>query len=175
MGSRRSNLRHLDGALANLVGSTGKGMCFFRSAALVLDVPGTELAIGVLAGATAEELAATPDASVSPFIHAWVERGDTVISPTQIEREGGLTPWRKDFYYETNGVTEAYTVSRPALLKLSGDIGLSAHLRLNRALKREVSLAFLLLDLVGLAYAVADDGGLVPPEYAGLDASSCRS
>ena len=58
MRSRRSNLRHLDGALANLVGSTGKGMCFCRSAALVLDVPGTELAIGVLAGATAEERAA---------------------------------------------------------------------------------------------------------------------
>lgn len=172
MGSRRLNLRHLEGALGNLVGSKGKGMCFFRSAALVLDVPGTELAIGVLAGATAEELAATPDASVTPFIHAWVERGDTVISPTQIEREGGLTPWPKDFYYKTNGVTEAYTVSRPALLKLCGDIGLSAHLRLNRPLKRDVSLAFLLLDLVGLTYSVADDGGLVPLEHGCVDAIS---
>ncbi len=142
----------------------GKGMCFFRSAALVLDLPGTELGVGVLAGATAKELAANPDASVTPFIHAWVERGNTVISPTQIEREGGLTPWPKKFYFETNGVTEARTVSRPALLKLSGDIGLSAYLRLNRPLKRNVSIAFLLLDLAGLPYVVAGDGGLVPAE-----------
>jgi len=160
MGSSRSNLRHLNGALANLVGSSGKGMCFFRSAALVLDVPGSELAIGVLAGATAEELAANPDASTTPFIHAWVERGDTVVSPTQIEREGRLMPWPKQFYYETNGITEVRTVSRPALLKLSGEIGLSAHLRLNRPLKQAVSLAFLLLDQTGLAYAVAEDGGI---------------
>ncbi|MDR6850276.1 hypothetical protein [Sphingomonas sp. BE137] len=73
-------------------------------------------------------------------------------------------PWPKDFYFETNGVTAACTVTRPALLKLSGDIGLSAYLRLNRPLKRDVSLAFLLLDLARLPYAVAADGGLVPPE-----------
>ena len=163
MNSRRPTFRHLDGAVANLVGSTGKGMCFFRSAALVLDVPGTEIGIGVLAGATAEELVSNPDASPTPFIHAWVQRGETVISPTQIEREGGLTPWPKKFYYETNGVTAARTVSRPALLQLSRKIGLSAYLRLNRPLKHDVSLAFVLLELAGLPYVVAADGGIVPP------------
>jgi hypothetical protein len=44
-------------------------MCFFRSAPLVLDVPGTEIGIGVLAGATVEELAAKPEASPTVFIH----------------------------------------------------------------------------------------------------------
>lgn len=167
IGSRRPNLRHLDGTVANLVGNTGLGMCFFRSAALVLDVPGAELCFGVLAGATEEELAANPAASTTPFIHAWVERGETVISPTQIEREGGLTPWLKAVYYETNGVTEVRAISRPALLKLSGEIGLSAHLRLGRALKTDASFAFTLLDMAGMPYAIAGDGGIVPPEFGG--------
>ncbi len=34
-----------------------------------LDVPGTEFGIGVLAGATVEELAAKPEASPTVFIH----------------------------------------------------------------------------------------------------------
>ena len=41
-------------------------MYFFRSAALVLDVLGTQLAIGFLAGATAEELAALPRSCHQP-------------------------------------------------------------------------------------------------------------
>ncbi|WP_156397323.1 MULTISPECIES: hypothetical protein [unclassified Sphingomonas] len=120
-----------------------------------------------MAGATEEELAAKPDASTTPFIHAWVERGETVISPTQIEREGGLTPWPKAVYYETNGVTEVRTISRPVLLKLSGNIGLSAHLRLGRALKTNASFAFTVLDMAGMSYAIASDGGIVPPDYGG--------
>ncbi len=163
----RPELRHLKGAVTNLVGSRGLGTCFFRSAALVLDVPGTQLCCGVLAGATAEELVANPEASPTPFIHSWVERGETVFSPTQIEREGELIPWPKDVYYQTNCVRDVHAVSRPTLLKLSGEIGLSAHLRLGRPLKTAASLAFTVLGMVGMPYAIAKDGGLVPPEYGG--------
>lgn len=166
-GRRGPQLRHLRGVVANLVGSSGGGTCFFRSAALVLDVPGTELCFGVLAGATDEERAANPEASLTPFIHSWVERGATVYSPTQIEREGELIPWPKGFYYETNGVTDAHTIRRPALLKISGEIGLSAHLRLGRPLKTDASFVFRLLDAAGLPYAIAQDGGVVPPEFGG--------
>lgn len=163
---RNGEYRHLRGAVANLVGSSGGGTCFFRSAALVLDVSTATLCMGVLAGASEEELAASPEASPTPFIHAWVEQGNMVFSPTQIEREGGLTPWPKPVYYETNGVRDAHMIDRPRLLKLAGAIGLSAHLRLGRALKTDASLAFMLLDMAGMPYAVAKDGGLVPPEYA---------
>lgn len=166
-GHRGPELRHLRGAVANLVGSSGGGTCFFRSAALVLDVPGAELCFGVLAGATDEERVADLEASPTPFIHSWVERGATVYSPTQIEREGELIPWPKAFYYETNGITDAHTITRPALLKISGEIGLSAHLRLGRPLKTSASFVFGLLDAAGLPYAIARDGGLVPPEFRG--------
>lgn len=161
------DLRHSRGAVTNLVGSSGGGTCFFRSAALVLDVPGTELWFGVLAGAFEEELAANPSASPTPFIHSWVQYGETVYSPTQIEREGELIPWPKALYYETNGVRDAHAMARPALLKLSSEIGLSAHLRLGRALKTDASFVFTVLDRAGLSYATARDGGLVPPEFAG--------
>ncbi|MET3762160.1 hypothetical protein [Sphingomonas sp. UYEF23] len=149
----------------NLVGSNGGGTCFFRSAALVLDVPGTELCFGILAGATEEELAANPDGSPTPFIHSWVERGNTIFSPTQIEREGELIPWPKATYYETNGVCHAHRISRPVLLKLSGEIGLSAHLRLGRPLKTKASFVFTVLNMAGMPYAIAKDGGLVPPDF----------
>jgi hypothetical protein len=165
---RGNSLRHLRGAVTNLVGDNGGGTCFFRAAALVLDLPNTSLWFGVLAGATEEELRASPEASSTPFIHAWVEQGETVYSPTQIEREGGLIAWPKSFYYETNGVTEAHVVDRPTLLKVSSEIGLSAHLRLARPLKKGGSLAFMLLDRVGMSYAIGRDGGLVPPEFAGF-------
>ena len=165
--SRGSEMRHLRGAVANFVGSSGGGTCFFRSAALVLDVPGAQLCFGVLAGATDEERAANPKASPTPFIHSWVEQGGTVYSPTQIEREGGLIPWPKAVYYETNGIITAHTIMRPALLKISAEIGLSAHLRLGRPLKTSASFVFGLLDAAGLPYAIARDGGLVPPEFGG--------
>lgn len=166
--SRRGfNLKHLKGAVTHLVGSHGGGTCFFRSAAMVLDVPGTDLWFGVLAGATEEELAANPAASPTPFIHSWVQYGETVYSPTQIEREGELIPWQRAVYYKTNGVRDAHMMARPALLKLSGEIGLSAHLRLGRPLKTDASFVFTVLDRAGLPYATARDGGLVPPEFAG--------
>lgn len=75
------DLRHPRGAVTHLMGSSCGGTCFFRSAALVLDVPGTELWFGVLAGASAEELVANPLASPTPFIHSWVQYGETVYSP----------------------------------------------------------------------------------------------
>ncbi len=96
-----------------------------------------------------------------------MEQGGTVYSPTQIEREGGLIPWPKAVYYETNGIIEAHTIMRPALLKISEEIGLSAHLRLGRPLKTSASFVFGLLDAAGLPYAIARDGGLVPPKFGG--------
>lgn len=73
----------------------------------------------------------------------------------------------KAFYYETNGVNDARTIKRPALLKISEEIGLSAHLRLGRPLKTDASFVFRLLDTAGLPYAISQDGGLVPPEFGG--------
>lgn len=58
-------------------------------------------------------------------------------------------------------------MARPALLKLSSEIGLSTHLRLGRPLKTDASFVFTVLDRAGLSYATGRDGGLVPPEFAG--------
>lgn len=152
------DLRHLRGVIAHLTGS--QGLCIHRSAAMVLDLPGAVLCFGVFRAATLQERAENPLASCEPFIHAWVEYRGSVYAPTTIERFGGLTPMSMQDYYDANGATGIRRMTRPELLKISGNIGLSAHFRLGKPAR--ASVGGTLLDAVGMRYRISPEGGLLP-------------
>lgn len=155
---------HLNGAML-LTGNTGTGMCIHRSAAFVLDVPGSELCFGTLAPARPEEINATPHLKLSavPFIHAWVEWNGKVYSPSMIEYdEGKLLPIDREFYYRTRGVSDIHRLNRKTVIHLSGKIGLSAHLKHGKPNK--LSVGGTLLDAAGVKWQMSEDGGLIPRE-----------
>lgn len=149
---------HLFGVL-ELEGAPGLGMCIHRSAAFVLDVPGSEMIVAVCPAATEEERKVNPLSSMEPFIHAWAEYKDGVFAPTHLER-GGVKLVPKSVYYHFQRPTKTVRISRPEVLKLSGQIGLSAHLRKAVPAKASVGEAF--LNHAGIAWTLSADGGLIP-------------
>src|SRR5262245_50344568 len=80
-------LPHLDRVMW-FSGENDRGPCFHRSVALLMDMPRGKLAIGTLRAARPEELEHTPNASLVPFIHCWVELEGYVLAPTTVERAG---------------------------------------------------------------------------------------
>jgi hypothetical protein len=151
---------HLNGAML-MVGVEGTGLCIHRAAAFVLDTPGAELCFGTLDPATEEARAKNPLLAAVPFIHAWAEHHGMVYAPTTIERAGNkLVPMGRSYYYGMNGVRDVHRLSRRALLTLSGEIGLSAHLRKGTPAKKSVGAT--LLDAAGVRWMDGPDGGLLP-------------
>ena len=150
---------HLDGAM-KLTGVGMTGLCIHRSAAFVLDMPGSVLCFGTFRAATPEEIARDPRSSREPFIHCWAEYQGAVYAPTTIEAAGGLRAIDPALYYQVNGATNIKRLSRPDLLKIAREIGLSAHLR--RGKPARVSVGGALLDAVGIEYRIGLEGGLVP-------------
>lgn len=150
-------LPHLKGAM-QLQGQ--QNMCFHRSAAFVLDVPTARLCMGTFPAATPEELELEPEASREPFIHCWAEVGDSVYAPTTIEKVGGLRPIPRAYYYEINRAQDIKWIDRPTLLRISKEIGLSAHLRHGKPARRSVGGT--LLDAAGIEYQISRNGGVVP-------------
>lgn len=147
---------HLHGALS-MTGAPGTGMCIHRAAGLVLDMPGSELVFGTLDPPPVEG----GEMVVEPFIHAWVEVGDQVYAPTTMEANGNiLRPYERDFYYRINGVSNVKRLTRRQLLGISGQIGLSAHLRHHKPAK--ASVGGTLLEAAGVAWTESEVGGLVP-------------
>lgn len=160
----------------------GKGNCFHRSAALVLDIPGTEIVMGTFRAATPEErLQIGPRASSVPFIHCWVEaeiegKGRVALAPTTIETVGELVTMPAAAYREKNGARDFYTITRKELLRLSGEYGISANLRGKGDLKGEAAtlrLGGVLLKAAGVPHAITAEGGVVPadsPEAGRIEA-----
>jgi hypothetical protein len=154
--------RHLEPSLL-LVGP--RAMCIHRSAALVLDLPHSDLVFGTLRAATPEEQQMIgPEASTTPFIHCWVELGEDILfAPTTIERcNGSLLPMRRQHYYEMNGVRDVRRLSRKDVLRISGEIGLSAHLRKGVPAKKSVGAT--LLDAAGVRWKLSADEGIIPAD-----------
>lgn len=149
---------HLFGVL-DLEGMPGLGMCIHRSAAFVLDVPGSTMVMAVCEPATAEERRINPLASGEPFIHAWAEYKDSVFAPTKLQR-GGVQLVPRAVYYDFQRPTLTVPISRPEVLKISGQIGLSAHLRKGVDAKASVGETF--LNHAGIAWKLSADGGLIP-------------
>lgn len=158
-----NKMRHMRGALDLTFNG---GSCFFRAAAYVLDVPGSELCIGTFRAATADEIAQMPVAEIPfastvPFLHAWVEREDYVYAPTLLERFGTIPRFHRAVYYAENGAKDIVRLRRSQILKLSGEIGLSAYFRKGTPTKR--NLVDALLELAGIDYAICErHGGIVP-------------
>lgn len=155
-------LPHLLGAM-RLRNEHNQGLCIHRSAGFVLDTPGSNLFFGVFRAASPEEREDDPHASPEPFIHCWAEYQGAVYAPTTIERMGGkLVPYDRVEYYAVNGITNIHSISRPKLLRISAEIGLSAHLRLGRPTRNQVSVGGTLLDAAGMPYRVNSKGGVLP-------------
>lgn len=147
-------LRHFNGA-KRLSGQLGHNLCVHISAGFVLDVPGSVLCFGTFQAATPAEIAANPDASPVPFIHAWAEFGGLVYSGTAMMT---CEPGR---YYAINGATDIKRLSRVDLLKVSREIGLSRHLRLHVPALQSVGAS--LLNAAGKAFVTGANGELLPP------------
>lgn len=153
-------LRHLEGAM-RLTGP--RGMCFHRSVALVLDVPGAELCFGTFRAATDDEARAIgPLASRRPFIHCWVEYKGLAWAPSLIDTMGGLKPMRPDEYYKVNGASNIVVMRRPAVLALSRRHGFISHLRYGKELRPGVSFGTVLLEAAGIEWEVTPEGGVIP-------------
>lgn len=152
---------HLNGSMV-IKGKNGTGMCIHRSAAFVLDVPGSELVFGTLTPVTDEQANATPHLKLSrvPFIHAWAEWQGNVYSPSMIEHDGGLKPIPRAFYYQTREVSDIHRLTRKQVIHLSGLINLSAHLKHGKPNK--LSVGGTLLDAAGVKWKLSEDGGLIP-------------
>lgn len=139
------------------------GACFHRSAALVLDLPGSELVMGTFRAGTEEERAQNPEASDEPFIHCWVEHQGVVYAPTTIEANGNkLLPIIRDHYYEVNGAKDIFRMSRKDLITLSGRVGISQHLLRDKPLKDGASFAGSIMDAAGLKWKDSKTGGVIP-------------
>ena len=147
-----------------IVGPNGLGSCFHRAAALVLDLPGSELCMGTFRAATEEELKVAPNASDEPFIHAWVEHGGVVYAPTTIEANNNtLRPYTCAEYYSVHDAKDIYRLSRKDLITLSGRVGLSQHLLHNKPLRDGASFAASIMDAAGLKWKdSAKGGGIIP-------------
>jgi hypothetical protein len=130
----------------------------------VLDIPIAKLAVGTFRGATPEELEQYPNYSPVPFIHCWVEIGNSVYAPTTVETLGRLTPFNRAEYYNLNKAKDVRYMSRATLLRLSREHGLAQHLLDFSPLKGSSKFASVILDELGVSYALNERGGLVPGE-----------
>jgi hypothetical protein len=135
----------------------GQRLCIHESAGFVMDVPGATLCFGTFRASTPEEIAADPNNSPIPFIHAWAEWQGLVWSPTI------MSTCPIEAYYEANGATDIKRLTRPALLAVARRIGLSRHLRLGVPTKGGASVGQSLLEAAGKEYRTIDNA-LLPPE-----------
>lgn len=155
-------LRHLEACMALMPTVQGKGMCFHRSAAMVLDVEGSTLCIGTFRAASPEEQAREPSASKVPFLHCWVEHLNAAFSPANIERAGGLRPMDPAEYYAINGARDIHRLSRSELLIKAHGSGLSRHLKENVPLTSGRPLGDMLLEWMGIPFTVTANGTAIP-------------
>jgi len=154
---------NLKGAV-EMMASNGQKLCIHRAAAFVLDMPGSELCFGTLRAATPLERLQQPGASPVPFIHAWGEYKGKVYAPTTIEAMGGLVPINRELYYDVNGIKDVHRLSRKDVLRISGEIGFSAHVRHGKPTRGGVSVGAAFLSAAGVQWVDGDDGGILPAE-----------
>ena len=141
-----------------------KGMCFHRSVALCLDLPGSALVVATLRAATPEEQAQHPTLGLSkvPFIHAWVEFQGAVVPPSYIEQAGGLILVRPQDYYQTNGARDIRRLPRQAVVNHVVDQLVMRELMFGIHPGIPGYLVGRLLDAVGVKYLVTPQGGVIP-------------
>lgn len=139
-----------------------KGMCFHRSVALCMDLPGSSVVVATLRAATEEEQVGHPERSTVPFIHAWVEFQDKLMAPSTIETMGGLVFIRPENYYEVNGARDIRRLPRSAVANHVVDQYVMRELRFGIHPGPPGYLVGRLLDAVGVKYLVSPSGGVLP-------------
>lgn len=149
---------HLEGALRL---SGPRGLCFHRAVGMVLDVIPASLVIGRVREATeAERKALGPDASPTPFIHAWAEWKGALWAPSLIERAGGLFPIDREHYLAQNGAKVLRVMTRGEIVRLGKQWGFSEHLRKFKPLKDGASFGGVLLEAAGVPWRDNGLGGV---------------
>lgn len=160
LGPKLPPLKTLEAALT-LQGP--RGMCLHRAAALVFDVPGSNL---IFATFDPDPSLSTGDPleSAVPFIHAWVEFKGFVFAPSSLDRTGGvLIAQDRAGYYAINRASDFRMLTRPALLRLDRQLGLKRHLTKAVRLKGDVSFGGALLDAANVPWSICPtQGGLIP-------------
>lgn len=153
-----AKLPHLLGAMRL---SGPRGLCFHRAVGFVLDVVPATLVIGRIREANEQEKAALgPDASPTPFIHAWCEWKGDLFAPTTIERAGGLFPMPRQLYLERNDARVLATMTRGEVKRLDKEFGFSEHLRKFKPLKGDASFGAILLERAGVPWRDNGLGGV---------------
>ena len=157
-------LRHLERCMSIYPAGTGLGRCFHWSTALCLDLKGSDIVIGSLAGVSSlEEALASPNGTPGRFIHAWVERGDDVFAPTMIGKsDERLAPIYRPIYYATNDVQDVRQLSRDGLLVAFRGYNLISHLTEGVRFRNDVRFADHLLSSAGVEWTLDEQGGVVP-------------
>jgi len=149
-------LRYLKAALA-FTGRAGSGSCVQRSVALALDLPGRAVVtFGTLRAATPEEAVQIgPSASRVPFIHCWIEVGETLLAPTTLERtDGYLLPMDRAAYYELHAVRDVCPVPRLAFAAITRRFRLAAALKHGSPRFGDGAITTALLEAAGVRYVV---------------------
>lgn len=146
-------------AAMRLASPSGNGLCFHWSAALVHDVPGSVLVIGILADGPSRGIFA-PDASPVPFYHCWTEHKGQVYAPTLAYELGGLRPIENKLYYKANGARNMRRISRRDLLSI---LRAEPHL-LDEIINGADSpkLVDKLMGVAKLPYQLSDRNGVIP-------------
>lgn len=154
--------RHLEYAMRLADPKGAAGMCFQRSYALALDLPGSSVCIGTFRAATRRERKENPAASRVPFIHAWVEWEGYVFAPTTIERFGKLQRIDRDPYYRANDIKDVRVLHPMQLSVFTGKHNLSTRILREdpQALGREFVVT--LLREAGVEWKYSKQGGIIP-------------
>lgn len=155
-------LKVLSSAMKLKSASTRSGMCFHRSVALCIDLPGSSVVVGTLRAATPEERQGHPERSDTPFIHAWVEFQDKLMAPTTIESQGGLVFMRPQEYYSINGARDIRRLSRDGVVNHVADEYVMRELLFGIHPGIPGYLVGRLLNAVGVKYLVTPHGGVIP-------------
>jgi hypothetical protein len=144
----------------------GLGMCFYRAAALVLDLPGSEMLFGTFDGAPADEVAKDPRHSPVPFIHSWVEWHGQALAPTLFERDRPPFMMDRAGYYRANNARNLHRLTRVAVRRVAAASGFHDWLQG----KPIMGIPTALLAAAGVKWRADPGGGVLPlePDIGGL-------
>lgn len=155
-------LKHLHGSM-QFSARNGKGNCFQRSAALALDLSGSEIVFGTLRAANLKEVFEIPGASLEPFIHAWVEWRGFVYAPTTVERANGmLVPFEQQDYYQRNGATNIRRLPRAEFERIARRFRLSAAFRHAKQRAGDGEITTAMLDAAGVRWKLSENRSVMP-------------
>jgi hypothetical protein len=160
-----TNLRYLNAAM-QFSSSTGKANCIQRSAALVLDMPGSEMVFATLRAASPEEQEELQGrGSTVPFIHAWVEWRGWLYAPTSVERtDMRLVAWSIPDYYRVNGASNIRRVPRGEFNRIAKQFRFTSALKHGRDRFGSGEIADALLNAAGVQYTIGPGRAVLPLE-----------